>query len=231
MSSVRYSQSWFASHYKKLVRKKKKLYQKARKSKLSIDWDKYRSAATVSRKACRHAYNEVIKNCLYENNNSNPKHLYSYIKNKQVDNFGVGPLKDNGKVYTEGKDKARILNTQFASVFSTDKGDIPLIQTQYANSSISNIDINTEGIIKLLNQLNPNKASGPDNISVRLLKETSSEIAPALALIFQASLCQQSIPDDWHKANITPIYKPGKKIGIKLKIMDLFLLHQYLAKF
>ena len=126
-SSVRYSQSWFTSHCKKLVRKKKNLYQKAKKSKLSIDWDKYRSAATVSRKACHHAYNEFIKNCLYENNNSNPKRLYSYIKNKQVDNFGVGPLKDNGKVYTEGKDKARILNTQFASVFSTDKGDIPLI--------------------------------------------------------------------------------------------------------
>ena len=191
MSSVRYSQSWFTSHCKKLVRKKKKtLPISKKKSKLSIDWDKYRSAATVSRKACRHAYNEFIKNCLYENNNSNPKRLYSYIKNKQVDNFGVGPLKDNGKVYTEGKDKARILNTQFANVFSTDKGDIPLIQTQYANSSISNIDINTEGIIKLLNQLNPNKASGPDNISARLLKETSSEIAPALALIFQASLCQ-----------------------------------------
>ena len=76
------------------------------------------------RKACHHANNEFIKNCLYENNNSNPQRLYSYIKNKQVDNnFGVAPLKGNGKVYTEGKDKARILNTQFASVFSTDKGD------------------------------------------------------------------------------------------------------------
>ena len=151
MSSVRFNQSWCTSNCKKLVRKKNNFYQKAKKSKLSIDWDKYRSAATVFRKACHHANNEFIKNCLYENNNSNPQRLYSYIKNKQVDNnFGVAPLKGNGKVYTEGKDKARILNTQFASVFSTDKGDIPLIQTQYANSSISNIDINTEGIIKLL---------------------------------------------------------------------------------
>ena len=85
--------------------KEKKLYQKAKKSKLSTDWDKYRSPATVSRKACHHAYNEFIKNWLYENNNSNPKRLYLYIKNKKVDNFGVGPLKDNGKVYTEGKVK------------------------------------------------------------------------------------------------------------------------------
>ena len=96
-------------------------------------------------------------------------------------------------------------------MFSTDKGDIPLIQTQYANSSISNIDINTEGIIKLLNQLNPNKASEPDNISARLLRETSLEKAPGLALIFQASLCQHSIPGDWRKANVIPNYKQGKK--------------------
>ena len=72
-------------------------------------------------------------------------------------------------------------------------------------------NINIEGIIKLLNQLNPNKPSGPDNISARLLRETLSEIAPAFALIFQALLYQQSIPDDWCKANVTPIYKPGKK--------------------
>ena len=39
--------------------------------------------------------------------------------------------------------KARILNSQFASVFSTEKGDITLIQTQYANISINNIDINS----------------------------------------------------------------------------------------
>ena len=175
---------------------RKKSFTKKQKSKLSIDWGKYRFAATECRKACRHAYNEFIKTCLYENNNSNPKRFYSYIKNKQVDNVGVGPLKDNGKVFIDGKDKDRIVNSQFASVFSTDNGEIPLIQTQYANSSISNIDINAEGIIKPLNQLNPNKPSAPDNISARLLKETSSEIAPALALIFQASLCQQSILDD-----------------------------------
>ena len=105
MSSVRYSQSWFTSHCKKLVRKKKNLCQKAKKkSKFSIDWDEYRSPATAFRKVCRHVYNEFLKTCLYENNSSNPKQLYSYIKNKQVDNFGVRLLKDNVKIYIEGKD-------------------------------------------------------------------------------------------------------------------------------
>ena len=116
-------------------------------------------------------------------------------------------------------------------MFSTDKGDIPLIQTQYANSSMSNIDVNTEGIIKLLNKLNPNKASGADNINARLLKETSPETASALAPMFQASLFEQSMPDDWRKADLTLIYKPRKKDRVTLKITDQFLLHQYLAKF
>ena len=85
--------SWFE--------RKKSFTKKKKKSKLSIDWDKYRSAAAVSRKA----YNEFIKNCLYENNNSNPKCLNSYIKNKQVDNFDVGPFKAMAKFTLKAKIK------------------------------------------------------------------------------------------------------------------------------
>jgi hypothetical protein len=39
---------------------------------------------------------------------------------------------------------------------------------------------------KLLSALNPNKATGPDNISGRFLKELHEELAPAPTLIFQA---------------------------------------------
>ena len=40
-----------------------------------------------------------------------------------------------------------------------------------------------KGVFKLLNGLNINKASGPDCLSARVLKECSSEIAPILTLI------------------------------------------------
>ena len=36
-------------------------------------------------------------------------------------------------------------------------------------------------------------------------------LGPALALVFQASLNQGQIPDDWRTAHITPIYKKGDK--------------------
>ena len=44
-----------------------------------------------------------------------------------------------------------------------------------------------------------------------MLKECSSEIAPILALIFNESLAQGTVPDDWRQANVAPIFKKGEK--------------------
>ena len=44
-----------------------------------------------------------------------------------------------------------------------------------------------------------------------MLEELSSELAPILTLLFQASLHQQSLPDILKHANVNPIYKKGDK--------------------
>ena len=64
---------------------------------------------------------------------------------------------------------------------------------------------------ELLNNLKIHKASGPDGLSSRVLKECSSEIAPILALIYNESLAQGTVPDDWRQANVAPIFKKGEK--------------------
>jgi hypothetical protein len=45
---------------------------------------------------------------------------------------------------------------------------------------MSNITINVQGIKKLLQGINPNKAIGPDNISGKILKEKSDIFAEIL---------------------------------------------------
>ena len=60
--------------------------------------------------------------------------------------------------------------------------------TESITNSLKEIDIEINGVIKLLNDINPNKTIGPDNIHIRFLKETWSEIAPALVLMYQASI-------------------------------------------
>ena len=48
-------------------------------------------------------------------------------------------------------------------------------------------------------------------VSARFIKEVADEIAPALTLLFNASLCQGLITNAWKEALINPIYKPGKR--------------------
>ena len=74
--------------------------------------------------------------------------------------------------------------------------------------------------MKLLTNLNASKAAGPDQLSGRLLKATARESAEILQVIFQRSIDEGVLPEDWKKALITPVYKKasrsnldGRKIG------------------
>ena len=73
------------------------------------------------------------------------------------------------------------------------------------------INMNLNGIIKLLSNLRPDKAAGPDEIKPIVLRELRIEIAPVIQLIFEKSLATGKLPSDWTKANVTPIFKKGEK--------------------
>ena len=60
-------------------------------------------------------------------------------------------------------------------------------------------------------QLNSNKSQEPDEIHPRLLKELSSVITEPLAKVFQKSLLQGVVPNDWTEANITALCKKSSK--------------------
>ena len=76
------------------------------------------------------------------------------------------------------------------------------------------ISINVSGVHKLLSDLNPFKATGPDAISARFLKETANELAPMLTCLFH-QLTTGEIPQDWKKAYVIPIHKKGSKTDPK----------------
>jgi len=65
-------------------------------------------------------------------------------------------------------------------------------------------------VSQLLSNLDPQKAGGPDYIPTKFLKEFSTQLAPCLTIIFQASLEQGIVPIDWRKAFVVPIYKKGQ---------------------
>ncbi len=90
------------------------------------------------------------------------------------------------------------------------------------------IDISTNGIRKLLQNLKPGKAAGPDNIQPIVLKELCNEIAPIIQVIFQRSLGTGKLPQEWLRANVTPLYKKGEKSAAEN--YRPFPLHAYSAR-
>lgn len=107
---------------------------------------------------------------------------------------------------------AELFNSYFSSVFSSTPVNIPPeIPTSASGPVLSDLEIPVDIVLNSLKQLDVNKASGPDGIPARLLKETANEIAPSLTQLFNKSLKHGVLPDDWKLANIVPVFKKGKK--------------------
>jgi len=77
---------------------------------------------------------------------------------------------------------------------------------------IPQLMVHTDGVAQLLSNLKVNKATGPDNLSLRFLQEIAYKIAPILVLIFQASLDQGILPSVWKSAAVVPVFKKRKQI-------------------
>jgi hypothetical protein len=80
-------------------------------------------------------------------------------------------------------------------------------------NTMNDINITLNGVTKLLRDLNSNKASGPDELTPRILnlslKELHEETAPAVTFLFQKSLNLGQTPIDWKRAYVCPIFKKG----------------------
>ena len=133
---------------------------------------------------CRKVYATHVNDLVSDDQTGNPKKLYSFIKSKTCDASGVAPLQSNGINHSDSIKKANILNDQFTSVFTVeDTTTIP--EMNPANhSSLQPITVNRKGVIKLLNDINPYKATGPDAIPGRLIMSFIDEVADILTMSF-----------------------------------------------
>ena len=205
-------QPWVNRHIKQLGRRKKKCYKRAKVSNSPSDWLHYKSFKKEMQRECRNARNSYMTRSLFNPFRSGrKKNFFRYIKSLRKDNCGVPMLQNEGVTYTDNLDKAEVLNKHFASVFTHDNDspaphlgpspypDLPLFETSI------------EEVYTLLTQVDPFKATGPDGIPPKLLKEMAFELSPSLTLLFNSSLKQGGIPHDWKIASVTPIFKKGNR--------------------
>ena len=77
---------------------------------------------------------------------------------------------------------------------------------------LSELNINEEMVIEKLQKMRQDKAGGADELVPRLLILIKDEISYPLTVLFKKSLAEGVVPEDWKRANVSPIYKKGEKI-------------------
>jgi len=95
--------------------------------------------------------------------------------------------------------------------------------------------IQEEAVNNLLCHLDTYKSMGLDRTHPRVLRELAEELDKPLSIINQQPWLTGDVPDDWRIANITPIYRKGRKedpgnyrsvtlTSVPGKIMEQFIL-------
>ena len=139
------------------------------------------------------------------------KRFWRYVKASKRECVGVPTLHTANEQLSSDNDKARVLNDQFENAFTSENLDNVPELGESPFSSCPDIVFTTPGIVKLLQKLQPHKATGPDQLPPRVLKDLAEEIAPSVTLIFQQIYDSGMTPQDWRDAVVAPIYKKGNK--------------------
>ena len=208
-SSSKLHKPWINTETKRLIRQKQRWYSKAKFSDLEKDWTKYAEIKKLAQKVCRKTQNSYIQDLISDDKDN--KKFWSHVRSKQKDSTGIADLRSGETLIQNPREKANIFNTFFCQVFSTPDPHYLENVVPEPKHHMPHIKVKKAGVLKLLENLKPNKATGPDGIPGNLLRMCASELASVFTLLFQASLDQGAVPSDWKLANIVPVFKKGDK--------------------
>ena len=142
----------------------------------------------------------------------------------------IPPIFEGSNFITDCKEKATQFNNYFAlqcTPFVTDSVLPPL--TYLTNNKFSHFDISNDEVNNILKVLESNKAHGPDEISVNMIKLCGESISSPLRIIFQNIINTGTFPDQWKEANVTPVHK--KRTNRPSQTTDPYLFFPYSPKY
>lgn len=161
-------------------------------------------------KLCKNARRTYFTKRILNTQDTNPKKWWSNIK--QLAGFakspGVPSLFHNG-VFKRGVELADTIAESFCKVT---KDILPLKFTRLPVLTIPDefIIITSQQVEYELSQINTQKSSGPDEIPNWLLKTCAPLISDPISSIFNSSIAQGFLPNDWKSADVLAIPKIPK---------------------
>jgi len=134
----------------------------------------------------------------------------------------------DGETITDEQQKANLLNDNFAS--QTQLGETPSLPDIDTDTDVapvpalSQITVEEQEVLKLLNSLDVHKSTGPDKLPTKIIKMCALLIYEPLTKLFNMSLNTATFPTIWKVANITPIFKNKDSASNPLNYRPISLL-------
>ena len=203
--------AWLSQTILREVRRKKRMWHKA---KAGVDIDRYKEVERKVRNMIRQAKKKYEKKLSKGGNDGKARRkFFAYIKRRTKTRSSVGPFKTrDGATVDKDKDMAGILNSFFASTFTREPaGEPPVAAPKRFRSAATYVRFTPYRIKKKIRELKTFSAAGPDGICPQLLKNLQDVLAEPLASVMNKSMISGEVPADWKKANVTPLFKKGKR--------------------
>ena len=205
---------WMTSHVKYLINQRNKWIHRFNRTKNL----QHKANRDYFRKLVRNEIT-VAKSMFYNkqmedlnNQNLSPKKYWSIVNslcgNKTRRN--IPTITEGNKTYTTDFEKSELFSEYFASqsYLPPPPENFSLPNFEYiTESKLTTIHFESAKVVKAMLDLDINKASGPDNISNLILKNTATSLAEPLTKIFNISLQSSTFPDNWKLAHLSAIPK------------------------
>ena len=92
--------------------------------------------------------------------------------------------------------------------------DVPLFPNR-CTTTIRNIRFRPATVERLLRQLDPAKATGPDGVPARVLRHCSAALASPLSVLFSLCFRHGIQPAMWKTASVVPVHKKQSRSALK----------------
>ena len=198
---------WFDTECYVKCREKERLHKKFKNTKSINDELKF----VTYRREFMSLVRSKMRDNLYCSRDSNiiTKKFWSHAKSKSCRIPEV--IRNNSSISSDNVAKANMFNKYFFEQFSNTSTYDNAID--FTNDDVYDIDFSCTRIKNLLDNINVNKAPGPDGIHGNVLKFCSMRLCRPLSIIFKLCYNTGIIPSEWKSANIVPIYnyKQGDK--------------------
>ena len=222
------TQEWFDSEVAEAIDLRDKRLKHFKSTKLHVDEELYKEAKYQAQKLIKVKKKQFYKEKLKENIDK-PKDLWKTLKSlglpsKKGSNISNICLKKDDKINFDEKTNANTFKEFYCNLGGNLLKKLPPLSNKFGITSVRNFyqtmldqlpfkfkfsNVTEDLVFKLLNDMNPDKAAGIDNLSGKFLKDGASILAKPISKICSLSIKYSLFPADCQIAKLKPLFKKG----------------------